>query len=469
MATYAKLHPGPGLSREDVASHQRARLRSAMAEMVTERDYEAVTIAELVRRARISPRDFYRHYDSKEACFLATYERAVESVAQSVEQARRDAPDWRTGVEHALLAFTGAIAAQPDIARLALIEAFAAGPAALQRMRGTLSLFAALLEENSLANAPDPVELPSPVARGIASGVTCIARARLMAGREQELPGLVPALVDWALCFRCPEAAALCVGPGSAARACGPRNGAFTLLAVADHEERGRILQACARLVTSEGYASLTAQRIRAAAGVTRSCFDAHFEDHRDCLLATVETASNHLLMRAAAVGRQAKTWPAGVHRAMVALCLQLAHEPALATLTLVEVFSPGPRGARCRERLVGNISGFLRRTAPPSTRPSKLAVEASVGAVSGALHEHTAMGTLHTARQLAPVLSFFVLAPAIGAEAAIEMILDKGRSAAEHLPPVPPHRSNGAPVPTSCAKHVAREACASPPATIHV
>lgn len=398
-----------------------------MAEMVVEHDYEAVTITELVKRARVSPRDFYRHYDSKEACFLAACEHAVARMAQAVEQTRRGASDWRAGLEQALLVFTGAIAAQPALARLVLVEAFAAGPAALQRMRNTLGLFAGMLEK-SFAAAPGPVRLPSPMARGIAGGIARVAQARLIAGCAQELPDLAPSLLEWTLCFCCQDAAALGelppAGPEDAARPALARTGRVMQRAIhTGREERGKILDACARLVASDGYGCLTAPRIRAAAGVSRSCFDAHFEDHRDCLLAAVEAASGQMLRRAAAAGSRAESWPAGVHRAMVALCLQLARNPALATLSFVEVFSPGQQGECCRERLVGSIAVLLRRTAPATMRPSKLAIEASVGAVWGTLHEHIAAGAAHAVPRLAPVLSFFVLAPAIGARDAVAAI----------------------------------------------
>jgi len=52
--SYAKLHPGPGWTREQAASHQRARIYAAMIELVAERGYGAVTVRELVRFAGVS-------------------------------------------------------------------------------------------------------------------------------------------------------------------------------------------------------------------------------------------------------------------------------------------------------------------------------------------------------------------------------------------------------------------------------
>jgi AcrR family transcriptional regulator len=425
MNTYPKLRPGPGLSKEAVAAHQRARLHAAMAELVMERDYDAVTVTELVRRARISPRDFYRHYDSKEACFLAISMQAAVCLAQAVKHAEDGAPDWRSGLERAFLIFAGAIATRPGLARLALVEAFAAGPAALCCMSSTLGLFEHLLER-SFASGPQPVDPPPPLPVGIVSGVARVARARLIAGREQELPRLAPLLLDWALCFYCENAVVLRDLPpvGGRSRVAPPSWTREDASALASRDERTKILEACAHLVTAEGYGRLSAPSIRAAAGVTRSCFDTHFEDHRDCLLATVEAMSAAAIKRAIAAGAQAGCWPGAVHRAIAAFCAELACDRALSGLLFIEVFSPGPEGACCRERVIGNIAVRLRRSAPAQLRPGRLAAEASVGAVWGAMHERVVSASGHTLPDIAPMLSFLVLSPAIGAKAAIEAIV---------------------------------------------
>lgn len=424
MNDYTKLRPGPGARPDVVARHQRARICAALADLIAERGYEAVTVTGLTRLAHVSTRDFYRHYPSKEACLVAAYERAAACLSHAVGDAQQGAPDWRTGLERGLIVFAGAIAAQPERARLALIEAFAAGPAALCRMRSTIDLFGRMIDRG-FASGSDREGLPPGVAAGIAGGIAQVARARLVAGREQELPGLVPPLLDWSLCFRCESAGTLRDLPPVSTRAqMWPALGRQRATMPAVRDERGRILEACSHLIGAEGYAYLTSSRIRAAAGVSRSCFKAHFEDHRDCLLATVEAKTDTAVKRASAVGAEAERWPAAVHRAITALCSQLGRDGALAKLILVEVFSPGPEGACCRERAVRNIAIHLRSTAPAHLRPSKLAAEASVGAAWDVMHKQVATGAGRSLPRVAPVLSFFVLAPAIGAKAAIEAIV---------------------------------------------
>ena len=80
-----------------------------------------------------------------------------------------------------------------------------------------------------------------------------------------------------------------------------------------------------------------------------------------------------------------------------------------------------------CRERTVAGIAESLRMSAPVGQRPSELAAEASIGAVWGVIHNHVALGRAHQLPRIVEILSYLALAPAIGAQQAVEAI------AAEH------------------------------------
>jgi len=49
----------------------RQRLRQALIELVTEHGYEAVTVLDIVERAQVGHKTFYRHYPDKEALLYA--------------------------------------------------------------------------------------------------------------------------------------------------------------------------------------------------------------------------------------------------------------------------------------------------------------------------------------------------------------------------------------------------------------
>ena len=72
----APLPRGPHrLARSEVAASQRGRLMTAMAELMADGGYGAVTIGELARRAGVSRSAFYENFADKETCLLAAYDR----------------------------------------------------------------------------------------------------------------------------------------------------------------------------------------------------------------------------------------------------------------------------------------------------------------------------------------------------------------------------------------------------------
>jgi AcrR family transcriptional regulator len=394
-----------------------------MIELVAEYGYEAVTVSEVVRRARVSPRSLYEHFGDKDECFLATYDAIALRSARRVATAHGGERDWRRRLGLALGAWTSGIACEPKMARLALIEAFAGGPAALQRMRHAEEMFEVMVTQ-SFAHAPDPVVVPPLIVKGIVAGVHRVARARLLAGGADELPGLAEEALEWMLCFRCQAAAAVGELQDHSTRALS----VVRIGVSGDHDgvrvdDRTRILDAVAWLAAQDGYWQLTVPRIRTAAGVSRKRFDEHFADVQECFIAALELHTNRMLARVPPAGAAGATWGGGLYRALHALCADLAANPALARLGFIEVLSPGTGGMRCRERAIAEAAGVFRASAPPGQRPSDLAAEASVGAVWGVIHRLVASGLARRLPQIVPTLSFLALDPATGAQRAVETI----------------------------------------------
>ena len=116
-----------------VAQDQRARLLSAIADVVADRGYAAATVADVVRAAGVSRSTFYEQFASKEECFLEAYRAGVERLLEEVRAAvhatagRAGATQLRAGVR----AYLAALGAEPRFARTYLLEIHAAGPAAL--------------------------------------------------------------------------------------------------------------------------------------------------------------------------------------------------------------------------------------------------------------------------------------------------------------------------------------------------
>jgi AcrR family transcriptional regulator len=389
-----------------------------MVELVAEHGYNAVAVSTLSNHAGVSKRDFYKHFDSKEECFLATYDFIVSHSVRGILAAAEGEEEWCERLRLGFLAFAGQIAGSPEAARLALVEVFAAGAIAVERMLRTNRLFEGLVAKN-LALADGTPRLPGLVVKGIVAGGGRLARARLLSGDPRQLTLDGDELLEWALSFceedvvrlRCSEVVVSPPLPATAAE-------------LPLEDERALILAATARLASREGYATLTVPRVRAAAGVSRRSFDTHFEGMADCFLATLEMLSGRTLTASAPFFLMADDWASGIHHMITSLCQHIACDPTFADLAFLEVFSPGPEAIQWRSEMITKLATRLRREAPPGQQPSEFAAEASVGAMWGVIHHFVATGRGAQLPIAAPVLSYIALAPALGGAAAIDAIV---------------------------------------------
>lgn len=117
VGSHPELAPLPG------DRSQRARLLEAMVRAVAEKGYEAATVADAVRLARVSRGTFYELFASKEACLQAAYRTGYEVLEQRIREAVRDAADWREELRLGFRAYLRTLEQDPLFARVYLIEA----------------------------------------------------------------------------------------------------------------------------------------------------------------------------------------------------------------------------------------------------------------------------------------------------------------------------------------------------------
>src|SRR3954453_14838351 len=113
-----------GLSPEFVARNQRERLIAALTQVLYEKGYQETTVSLIGRRAAVSKSDFYKHFESKDDCFYAAYDAAIGRIREQVAIAcRRHSDDaWPPRVRDALSSLLAALAADPALATLSLVE-----------------------------------------------------------------------------------------------------------------------------------------------------------------------------------------------------------------------------------------------------------------------------------------------------------------------------------------------------------
>jgi AcrR family transcriptional regulator len=189
------LPPDAGLRARE------GKVLEAMAAVCAERTYAATSISEVVRRAGISSRTFYKLFASKRACFDATLAAFAAELERAVSLARADEDSWPAEVRAAIAAILDTAAAKPDFAKLAFVESISVDPNLIEHYR--LALAAALVRQP----APPGGRPPHGTRAAFGRAQVLIADQITSAGAGK-LPELLPDLVYIALSpFTGPEEA----------------------------------------------------------------------------------------------------------------------------------------------------------------------------------------------------------------------------------------------------------------------
>ncbi len=184
----------PALPREFIAQHKQRRIMDALAELTSEQGYEATKISDIVRRAGVARKTLYDNFEGKEEVFLAAFDAARDEVLRRVEEAGGDTEeDWQDRIEGGLAAFLGFVAEQPMLARMCMIEALSATPAATQRYEDALETFVGLTKKT----LPRDERLPDTIAETLVGGVAWIVYQQIRRGEAERAEDLLPELTEF--------------------------------------------------------------------------------------------------------------------------------------------------------------------------------------------------------------------------------------------------------------------------------
>lgn len=177
-----------------VAHSQRERILNAMAAACAAKGYGAVTIADVVEEAGVSRATFYELFKDKEDCLQASMELSLaDAMGRIIEVYSPDKP-WARMVRDAAATFLELLASRPDFARMALIEAPAAGGRSLEMYASGKRVLQALLDRGR----GDPIEeqgIPSSAGRGALAAAESLIVGQILAGNTERLPELLPDIV----------------------------------------------------------------------------------------------------------------------------------------------------------------------------------------------------------------------------------------------------------------------------------
>ncbi|MFI4978196.1 MAG: TetR family transcriptional regulator [Solirubrobacterales bacterium] len=149
-----------------------------MAKVACEQEVESATVAQIAARAGVSRSTFYQLFENREACFLATFEEAVARAAETAVVAYEAEGRWVDRVRAGLGSLLVFFDEQPQLARVCVVHALAAGPQTLARRAEVLENLIQVIDQGrrrSRDGAQPPLTAESAV-----GGVLAVIHGRLL-------------------------------------------------------------------------------------------------------------------------------------------------------------------------------------------------------------------------------------------------------------------------------------------------
>jgi AcrR family transcriptional regulator len=181
-----------------VARNRRERIVYATCEIALAKGYVEMTVADIVRAAGISREIFYEYFTDKQSAFLAAQRYADSDLFRACALAYFTGETWPLRVWSGLGMLCTLAAAEPALSHLRMVEPYAAGTDALERLQETSAGFTLFLAEGYYYRT-EAKALPQVCFEAIGGAIIEIIRREIEAGRTAELPRHLPELAYTAL------------------------------------------------------------------------------------------------------------------------------------------------------------------------------------------------------------------------------------------------------------------------------
>jgi len=416
-----QLRPGPGNDPEAVARNQRERLYGATVATVAEHGYESTRVADILQLAGVSRSAFYRHFDNKLECFLATLDALSELAAgpMAAVYGSDGSRSWHARLESVFEGLVELILVQPAAARVWLVEIYAAGPQAVDRMERLADRLEAFAVD-AIGETPGHPGMPPEGVRAVLGGLRQIIHTRLRHDREEELPELVPALVEWALSYGAPPT-----------RLRKPRKPPPLPTPTPEpDEQRRRIVAGVIDVIAEQGYQDTTITEISQRAAVSLTTFYNHFDSKQAAFVAAVDEAERQVVEVTLPVYDGATDWTHAARDAIHAFLAFNATHPGLSRLGGLQIFSGGAEGLDRHEDATARFGAVLH--AGYRARPDKSPIvgEAISGSLAALIYQQIRRRGPEHLYEVAGIASFLALTPFVGTAAACELANEGWRPA---------------------------------------
>jgi AcrR family transcriptional regulator len=177
-----------------IARSQRERILYAMAQACAAKGFGAARIADIVQPAGVSRATFYELFADKEDCLDATMELSLADTMGRILKVRSPEKPWAARVRTTTAAILELLASRPDFARMALIEAPAAGGRSFEMYAAGKRVVESLLDHGRAESAIGAA-VPASTARGALAAAESLIVGQILAGNTERLPELLPDIV----------------------------------------------------------------------------------------------------------------------------------------------------------------------------------------------------------------------------------------------------------------------------------
>jgi AcrR family transcriptional regulator len=406
-----------------VAHNQRIRIHGGMIEAVTTRGYKKASVRLVIGLAGVSRRSFYEQFSGKEDCFVETFDlivnRAIKRLTDAY-QATEGAPQRR--MRMVFEAFGSELEQNPKALRLVMSDAQTAGAEGRRRLQRTAAVCEGLLA-SAFSDRRYPDALPLPVVRAILGGLRRATCVRLRDDETEDLESLMKEMLKWSLVFKSPAVREL--RPRPCANQPFPEALELEPGACGGDSRRARLLRSViAASVREPKFEDLSSLHIADEAQLPIETFMELYRNPDACYLDALDVLGDEMLQLIANPDLVSAEWSAAVCRTVTRLLEYLADSPARLVTLAAKALEAGPEAIANVGDLAYEVATLLTEGAPRRPR-TRIAVEGIAGALWHILHCEVLAGRGHRLPVLSEYLSYVVLTPFLGPEAAAQAIVE--------------------------------------------
>lgn len=202
--------------------------------------------------------------------------------------------------------------------------------------------------------------------------------------------------------------------------------------------QRQRILDAVADVVSLAGFQEMSVEAVVGAAGVSRRTFYDTFKSKEDAFLTAYDEIGMRLVLAVKEAYEASASFPEGVVACLRTFLEFVASVPHYADMCIVEVLAAGPAALSRRNQVMQAMAELLdmgAATMKDAIRPPPLTSETIVGGIYEVVYSRVLQGQTAQLPVLLPDLAYSMMLPFVGHAQAEEMVAPLRRDGSGSAP----------------------------------